>query len=115
MAWSVQRTARAWRSSARVRSGLPAKRLPQFLLVALHQGGFAAGVTVPGPQVTGAAALLQKLLDQAQRDPKAPGDFFAGAFLLIVGGQNPFTQIQGNSLSHDQTIAGLPINGYSFI
>ena len=84
------------------------------LLVPLNQSGFAPGVTVAGPQVAGAAALLKELLDQAQGNPEAAGDFLAGAFLLVVSGQDPFAQVQGDC-SHQPRLTSQVINGYSFI
>jgi hypothetical protein len=56
---------------------------------------FAPGTTVTGSDVSGAPALLQEFLDQAQRDTKTTGNFFTVSFLLVVGTEDSFTQVQG--------------------
>jgi hypothetical protein len=54
----------------------------------------APRVVMPRPDVASATALLEELFDHAQRHPKTVRDFLPRAFLLVVGRQNPFTQIQ---------------------
>jgi hypothetical protein len=82
--------------------GFAGRQIPQSLLVAQAQGRSAAGITVTGPQVAGVAALLEKFFNQAQGNPEAAGDFLASAFLSVVGGYNPFPQIQRDRFSHGQ-------------
>jgi hypothetical protein len=55
----------------------------------------APRITVTGCNVSGASALLQEFFDQAQRDTETMGDFFAVPFLLVVGTEDSFTQVQG--------------------
>jgi len=49
---------------------------------------------MPWRNVPGAPALLEELLDHAQRDSETVGDFGTGAFLVVVGAKNSFTEIQ---------------------
>ena len=76
--------------------------------------GFAPGITVTGSKVSGAPALLQELLDKAQRDAETMGDFFTVSFLLVVGTEDAFTQVQGYR-SHEQILTRGDAVGYNFI
>ena len=75
---------------------------------------FASGITVAGSNVSGAPALLQEFLDQAQRDPETMGNFFTVSLLLVVGREDSFTQVQGYG-SHEETLPQTEAYGYSFI
>ena len=59
-----------------------------------HNHGFAPGEAMPRGDVTGVPTLLQELLDQAQRNPKAMGNLGTRALLVVVRSQNSFSQIQ---------------------
>ena len=76
--------------------------------------GFASRIAVTGGDVSGAPALLQEFLDQAQRDTETMGDFFAVSFLLVVGTEDSFTQVQGYG-SHERILTHPETVGYSFI
>jgi hypothetical protein len=60
------------------------------------------------------ATLLEELLDHAQRNPETPGYLLAGALVGVVGGQNPFPQIQGNGF-HAPSLPHPKQYGYSFV
>jgi len=75
---------------------------------------FASGKTVTRSDVSGAPTLLQEFLDQAQRDPETMGNFFAVSFLLVVGTEDSFTQVQGYG-SHERILSHRKSVGYSFI
>jgi hypothetical protein len=49
---------------------------------------------IPGADVAGVPALLQQLLDHAQGDPETMGDLGARPLIVVIGGQDSFTQIQ---------------------
>ena len=75
---------------------------------------FASGKTVTRSDVSSAPTLLQEFLDQAQRDPETMGNFFAVSFLLVVGTEDSFTQVQGYG-SHEIILPPPEASGYSFI
>jgi len=75
---------------------------------------FAPRIMVTGCNVSGASALLQELLDQAQGDTETMGSFFAVPFLLVVGTEDSFTQVQGYG-SHARALTHPEAIGYSFI
>jgi hypothetical protein len=56
---------------------------------------FAPRIAVTGSNVAGVPALLQELLNHAQRDPETMGNFFTVSLLLVVGTEDSFTQVQG--------------------
>jgi hypothetical protein len=64
---------------------------PELLLLPGDRAGRATGPMVLGAQVPKASALLQELLDHAQRNPKPMSDRLPGALPGVVGGHNPFT------------------------
>ena len=74
----------------------------------------APGVVVARPDVASAPPLLEEFLDHAQRHAETMGHLFTSALLLIVGGQNPFPQIQRECF-HTATLPCLIQYGYSFI
>jgi hypothetical protein len=75
---------------------------------------FAPRITVTGSDVSSAPALLQEFLDHAQRDTETTGNFFAVSFLLVVGTEDSFTQVQGYG-SHGRILTHPETDGYSFI
>ncbi len=76
--------------------------------------GLAAGAVMLGAEVAEATALLEELLDQTQRNPETAGHHFAGTLVVVVGGQYPFPQIQGDGF-HAPSLPYPGQNGYSFI
>jgi len=64
--------------------------------------------------LTGASALLQELLDHAERNLVPSRNLVAGALAVIVGSQDPFAQVQREG-SHGRTIPQPKPYGYSFI
>jgi UDP-N-acetylmuramoylalanine-D-glutamate ligase len=82
--------------------------------VGVQDERFAPGITVTGSDVSSTPALLQEFLDQAQRDTKTTGNFFTVSFLLVVGTEDSFTQVQGYG-SHERILSHLKATGYSFI
>jgi hypothetical protein len=95
--------------------GLLAEQFAQFLAVARHDPWPASATVIPTGYVAALTALLQELFDHPQRNPEALGDFFAGAFVLIVGSQDTLPQIQGDWPFHDQTLTNQQKYGYNFI
>ena len=83
-------------------------------LVDLEHDRLATGPMVPRTDITGQSALLQEFLYHAQRDAVALGHVKACTLLLVVGGQNPFTQVQGQG-SHERNLPQHPTCGYTFI
>jgi hypothetical protein len=67
-----------------------------------------------GADVAETPALLEQLLDHAQRNPETAGHLLAGALIGVIGGQYSFSQIQGNG-SHAPSLPHLKHCGYSFI
>jgi hypothetical protein len=67
---------------------------PQLAMMGLTDHGLASREMVAWANVSGSSALLQKLLHHPKRDAVTSGDLFSGAFLMVVGIQNPFAQIQ---------------------
>jgi hypothetical protein len=55
---------------------------------------FASRKVLAWSNVPGAPALLQELLDHAQRDSETVGDLGTSAFPVIVGTKNSFAEIQ---------------------
>jgi len=96
MAGKVQTSPVAARSSLRVRSGFSSQQCPQLVLMAGDNAGLAARAVMLGAEVAEPATLLEELFDQAQRNPEPPGHRLAGARVIVVGGQYPFPQIQGD-------------------
>ena len=67
--------------------GLFSQQRPQLVLMAGDDAGFAARAVMLGADVAKAAALLEELLDQAQRNPVTAGLLLTGALIGIVSGQ----------------------------
>jgi len=85
----------------------------QLVLLAGDVAGLAAGTMVLRPHLTEATALLEELLDHAQRNAKPAGYGFPGAFPRVIGRQNPFAQIQGDRC-HGRSLTWTGTNGYVF-
>jgi hypothetical protein len=83
---------------------LAAQERSQLLVMRRHNEGFTPGMAVARSDIPGAPALLQKLLDHAQGNPEAPGNFLTVSLLLVVGAEDSFTQVQGYG-SHEATLA----------
>jgi hypothetical protein len=94
--------------------GLFIQQRPQLVMMAGDNAGFASRAVMLGADVAEAAALLEELLDHAQRNPETAGHLFAGVLVVIIGGQNPFSQIQGDGF-HAPSLPHPKQNGYSFI
>ena len=54
----------------------------------------APGETVARTDLPGPSALLQELLDHAQRNPVTIADLHASPLFKVIGSQNPFAQVQ---------------------
>jgi hypothetical protein len=67
---------------------------PHLALMGGNNHRLASSKVMPWRNVPGAPALLEELLDHAQRDSETVGDFGTGAFLVVVGAKNSFTEIQ---------------------
>jgi len=94
--------------------GLFRQQCPQLVLMTGDNAGLAARAVMLGAEVAKAAALLEELLDQTQRHPETAGHRLAGVLVGVIGGQNPFAQIQGDGL-HPSSLPPLKPNGYGFI
>jgi hypothetical protein len=94
--------------------GLFSQQRPELVMVAGANARFAAGAVMLGADVAEAAALLEELLDHAQRNPETTGHRLAVAFLSVIGGQDPFPQIQGDGF-HAPSLPQPKHYGYSFI
>jgi hypothetical protein len=92
----------------------PSKQAAEVLTVPVKNLGLTPGEVMARSDVASATALLEQLLDCAQGNPKAMGDFGSGAFVGIVSSQYPFAQIQGQGL-HAPTLPPASQYGYSFI
>ena len=74
----------------------------------------APGKVMARPEVASAATLLQELFDHAQRYSEAVRHFLPRAFLLVIGRQNPFAQIQRECF-HTPTLPYHNQNSYTII
>jgi hypothetical protein len=71
---------------------------------------------MPRSNIPGAAPLLEELFDEVPGDFKPMGYLLLSPFLVLVGGNNAFPQIQRNGLSwHATNIPESSADGYSFI
>jgi hypothetical protein len=91
----------------------PQQRL-HLSVMGVQDERFAPRIAVTRSDVSGTPALLQEFLDQTQRDTKAVGNFFTVSFLLVVGTEDSFTQVQG-CRSQEQILSHPEMIGYSFI
>ena len=94
--------------------GLAGQQCPHLLPVAGHDAGLAARTMVLGAEVADPSALLEQLLDHANRYPETPRHRFPRLLALIVNRHYPFAQIQRNGL-HAPSLPYLGTNGFSFI
>ncbi len=94
--------------------GLLAQDGPHFLAMPFQNHRLAPGIAMPRADVSPALALLEKLFDHAQGNAETMSDLLTGAFLLVVGSQDSFAQVERQSL-HVQTLSYPGENGYSFI
>ena len=94
--------------------GLFRQQRSQLVLMAGDNAGLAARAVMLGPEVAEAAALLEELLDHAQRNPESAGHLLTSAPVVIVGRQNPFPQIQGDGF-HAPSLPHPKPYGYSFV
>jgi hypothetical protein len=67
--------------------------LPERAAVMVSKDGFTPRIAVPGSQVARPTSLLQELLDHAQRHLVPMGDFGSSSLFLVLGKNDPFTQI----------------------
>jgi hypothetical protein len=95
--------------------GFAAEQFTQLLAAVSHDSWPASAAVILTGNVASLPALLQEFFNHPQRNPEVLGDFLAGAFVLVIGSQNPLPQIQGNGLFHYQTLPNRQINGYNFI
>ena len=68
---------------------------------------------MPRGDIARVTALLEKLLDQAQRHSEPMSNLGPGALIMVVSRKDPFTQIEG-SRSHEQSLPHPLRYGYSF-
>ena len=78
--------------------GLLLQQCPELILAAGDPAGLAARTVVLGTHIPHPPPLLEELFDHAQRNPKTAGHHLPGALAGVVGGQDPFAQIQGDRL-----------------
>jgi hypothetical protein len=83
--------------------GLFRQQRAQLMLMTGHNAGLVAGTVVLGAKVAQPPPLLEEFLDHTQGDAETSGHRLTRVFVGIVGGQNPFAQIQGDSL-HPQSL-----------
>jgi len=76
-----------------------------------HNHGLASGQVMSGSNVARAPALLQELLDHAQRDTKAPGNFDPRLLGLVIRIENTLAEIQGKR-AHGPTLPDSTQKGY---
>jgi len=72
----------------------------------------APGKVMSGSDVAGAPALLQELFNHPERDPKTMGNLDPGAFVLIIGIDNPLPEIQ-RERAHTQKLSPPAHIGYT--
>jgi hypothetical protein len=77
-----------WAQFCQRQIGLAAEQFAQFLAVDRNNLGFASAAVIPTGNITCLPPLLEQFFNHPQRNAKTLGNFFAGAFLLIIGGQN---------------------------
>jgi hypothetical protein len=94
--------------------GFAAQQRLHLPVMGVQDERFASGISVTGSDVSSTSALLQEFLDQAQRDTETMGNFFTVSFLLVVGTEDSFTQVQGYG-SHERILSHRKPSGYSFI
>jgi len=85
-----------------------------LLVMGRQDPWLASGVVVAWSDLAGPPTLLEELFDHAQGDAVTVSNLCTGAFLMVVGGQDPFPQIQRQS-SHAETMPQTSPSGYSFI
>jgi predicted RNase H-like nuclease len=73
---------------------LLAQQGSQLATMTSDNEGLAPRAMVARTNLAGSSALLQKLFHHAQRNPVSIRDFLAATLLIVVGSQNPFTQIK---------------------
>lgn len=95
-------------------SGLLVEQRLELVLLPGDRAGLAAGAVMLRTHVARASSLLQELLDHAQRNPKATSHRLAGALARVIGGQNPFPQIQRDAF-HARSLPQPRTNGYIII
>jgi len=86
----------------------------QLATVRSDNDRLATGMMMTWTDIPGPPPLLQQLFYHAFRDPKPTRDILPGPVLVVVRGQDPFTQVQRCGF-HAQTIPRDSPNGYSFI
>jgi hypothetical protein len=74
--------------------GFAPKQAAHLVAVRRQDQGFAARIRMARGDIARAAALLKEFLNHAKRHFEAQGNLIAGAFVTIIGSQDPFTQIQ---------------------
>jgi hypothetical protein len=87
--------------------GLGGEKNTHLATVAVENDRLAPAAVVHGSDAAGVAALLNELLDHAQRHLKASGHLITGHIPSIIGFENARSQIHGNRC-HEQTVADLP-------
>ena len=94
--------------------GLLGQQRPELLLMVGDNAGLGAGAVVLGADVADLAALLEELLDHAQRNPETAGHLLAAALVGVVGRQDQFAEIQRDGL-HPKGLPNSKQNGYVFV
>jgi len=74
--------------------GLLAQQSPHLAPMSRQDHRLAPGETVARANFPGAPALLQELLDHAQRNPITAANLLSGPLFLIIGSQYSLAQIQ---------------------
>ena len=85
----------------------------QLVAVAGHDGRLTPGKTVARRDIAGATTLLEKLFYQAQRHAEPVSHLRPRTFLVVIGCQDSFTQID-RSGAHEQSLPRPLNHGYSF-
>ncbi len=71
-----------------------AQQEAHLLPMASQDLGLAARIAMPGANVAGVSPLLKEFLHHSQRDLIPGGYLLASAFLTVIGGEDPFPQIE---------------------
>lgn len=77
-------------------TGLLGNKGAQFAAVGVEDDRLAAATMMAGSDVTGGAALMEQLLDHAERHFETAGHLLTGSLTAIIGFEDALTEIHGN-------------------